>query len=450
MFAINYCAAHRPLLRGWSGYLIAHSAKSLLWHSSGLLFAFFLTETCGFLPRAMGAIIAASLLVNAAADAGLGATWQRCDRMPGKLARSQAIGAALAALFFVGFCALPFVAAGTQLPMAAMLLIAFRLSFAMLDVSQNAMVAIIARDASARTALLAARNVCSGMASLAVVLLAVPMLLSGTDRALRHLCWAGAAGCAVALSAIVFARSQEWPRAVPAVSSLDTDRPVQLHILLAITGVVVAASTLFRSLEPYAAAFAGFGSGILLWASIGAIACQPFWFFAGFRLSPARAAALAGWFTLVAAAALGASPIPRPLSNMLGGLGFGIGSGGLWLMLWSVAVRTDAVRRTARLSAVSKAAQAVAALALGQMLHGTGYRLATTSPSSLPRSAMIGALLVIASCGFALAVREWRISRTARGEVSGMRRPTALPDPAPVPRPLASSSAHARRVVPAE
>ncbi len=388
MPAANRLAATRSLQRCYAGYLVAHSAKSLVWHSSGLLFAFFLTETCGLSPGAMGAVIALSLMVNALADVAFGTLWHRCQRMPFGLGRAQAVGGVLAAVSFVTFCALPFAPVVVRFPVAAVLLIAFRLSFAMLDVSQNAMVAMLARSPSARSGLLAARNICSGLASLAVALVAVPTLLSGTDRALRHLCWAGMAGCAVALSAALLARSRALRHAGPPADASSIGRPIPFNPLLAIAGMLVVASTLFRSLEPYVVAYAGVGRGILLWASVGAIAGQPLWFLAASRLSPAPAAALAGSIALVGAAALVAPQTPHGLGGLLAGLGFGIGSGGLWLMLWTAAVQTDALRRTARLSAVSKTAQAIAALSLGQMLHGTGYRFAVTGPGNHMRTCL--------------------------------------------------------------
>lgn len=436
--------------RSWGAYLVAHSAKSLVWHSSGLLFAFFLTETCRLPAREMGGVIALSLLVSAATDATLGASWQKHNRSPRELGALQAIGAAFAALFFVAFCSLPFVTPMLRLPVAAVLLIGFRLSFATLDVSQNAMIAILARDPKAQAKLLAARNVCSGFASLLVVLVAIPMLLSGADRAMRHLCWASAVGCAVVLAGLILGRSGSLRRAERALDAPSQKPPAPLCLTLTVAGIFVAASTLFRSLEPYAVAYSGFGPGILVWASLGAIACQPVWVFAGRRMSRAQAALLASGIAAAGALTLAISPPPHALGGVLAGLGFGIGSGGLWLMLWMTAVRTNALRRTARLSAVSKAAQAMAALALGQMLHGSSYRLATTGSSSVPSLAMIGTLLVIALCGVVLAVLEWRFSRTTLDAGPTKRRPMVPRGPASALRPPASSSAHGRHAVPAE
>ncbi len=53
-------------------YLCAHFAKSQLWHTSGLLFGFFLTEACGLTPLAMGWVLGLTLCVNGLADLALG------------------------------------------------------------------------------------------------------------------------------------------------------------------------------------------------------------------------------------------------------------------------------------------------------------------------------------------------------------------------------------------
>lgn len=53
-------------------YLCAHFSKSQLWHTSGLLFAFFLTEACGLTPQAMGWVLGLTLFLNGLADLALG------------------------------------------------------------------------------------------------------------------------------------------------------------------------------------------------------------------------------------------------------------------------------------------------------------------------------------------------------------------------------------------
>jgi Na+/melibiose symporter-like transporter len=60
----------------WRGseipYALAHASKTLFWTASDIYFAFYLTQVCGLPPLVMGFVLAASYLVNAAADVLLG------------------------------------------------------------------------------------------------------------------------------------------------------------------------------------------------------------------------------------------------------------------------------------------------------------------------------------------------------------------------------------------
>lgn len=437
----------------WKRYLVAHVCKSLVWHASGLLFAFFLTETCGLSPRAMGAVIAVSLFVNAAADVAIGHRMRSAMRAPASVLRRQDEAAGPTGLFFRLFCATPFLPPSIRLGAAFATLIGFRIAFARMDVPQNALVPLLAPDPASRLRLLAARNVCAGVANLLVAAIAAPFLLAATGGALPHVIWAATVAGAAAVSARRLAGCDIGAPA--AARPAHTGHRIALSgaLVLAVAGAAAIGSTLFRAMEPYAAAYGGAGLGIMVWASFGAILCQRVWAIAGGRLPSYLPPLLAGGCTLAAAV-----PIAGPLRGdgigvAIAGLGFGIGSGGLWLMVWTAALRgTDppsGLRRTAALTAVSKVAQGVAMLWLGYALHEAPYRTDLATPGPLRALTMIAALLLLALGGLLLALGERRLSRTSRDAGRATPHPAVPTVRDRAPPPSAASSAPAPRAAPA-
>ena len=415
----NHKPGISPRWRRWAPYICAYSCKSLLGHSSGLLFAFFLTETCDLPGVTMGAVIAVSLFANALADVAIGHVLSRPGRTGPDNGRLQAVGGGLAGLFFVSFCVTPFLPMVARWPYATAMLLGFRGGYALFDVSQNALVATMAPGAGNRGDLLAARNVCSGLPTLLIGALAAPMLLDGaSDGALRHFAWAVTIALAAVSSAIGLARvdrpvSPPAPAAGPIGN--DEDRSSSLLLILPVAALTVLASTLFRSLEPYAGAFAGMGSGLMVWIAIGAILCQPFWVHFDRQRHGGSAPAAAASFALVAAVIFGSPVRASPVGAALAGLSVGIGSGGVWLMVWRDALGApglaDTTRRAAMLTAVTKCAQGVSVLALGQVLEGGGYRTTLRDAASLPSLAMAGALMLLAVAGIVLAIGRYRTGR---------------------------------------
>lgn len=436
--------------RTWRRYLVAHFSKSILWHASGLLFAFFLTETCGLAPRAMGAAIAVSLFVNAASDVATGRRIGPAMRAPAIVLIRQEAAAGPASLFFLLFCATPFLPVSIRLGAALVTLVGFRIAYSRMDVPQNALVPLLAPGSAARMRLLAARNVCGGSASLLVAAVAAPLLLADTGSALPHAAWAAI----VAGAAVISARRLARTRGIAAPATPEASHPGRRAALpgafvLAIACAATAGSTMFRAMEPYAAAYGGTGIGIMIWASLGAILCQPVWAVAGHRLSPHLPPLLAGGCALVAALALADPPRAGGIGVAVAGLGFGIGSGGVWLMVWDAAIRGDDqsanLQRIASLTAVSKAAQGVAMLWLGHALHDALYRTALATPGLMRSLTMIAALLLVALGGLLLALSERRLSRTSRDAGPGMPRPAVPPVPDQAPPPSTASPAPALR-----
>ncbi len=422
-------------------YLVAHHAKSQLWHASILLFGFFLTEACGIGARSMGWIMAVSLLLNGLIDWALGARLR--DRVTHEIVarRLQARGTVLTCGFFLLFCATPLVPTDARWVWALATLLGFRATYPLLDVPQNAVAALLPLDDDARCTLLARRNVASGLAAIAVSVVAAPMLMRSTHVA-GWMIWA------IALSAFVCGTAW-WLARMPAHEGLPSSEPRALNgpgqgfaTILCALAVMIAASAMFRMIEPYYASFAGEGAGLLLWASIGGTLSQPVWAHGRRHWSDTGVFVGAAVLSLVSALMLLSLQRGSPVGIAVIGSGFGMASGGLWLMLWAAmmdrASKGGATHYVGTFTCVSKAAQAGAILLTGHVLAGSPYRLSLRDPFSAPSLLMVAALVTIAGVCLAFAV----VSRKPSGERPATPRRAGRTVPVPGSRPPAPSAAH--------
>nr|WP_232318466.1 MFS transporter [Sphingomonas sp. TDK1] len=410
---------------GIPSYLLAHFAKSQLWHASTLLFGFFLTEISRVAPDAMGWILTASLLLNGLVDLALGKWWgQRVDSL-GAAYRMQARAAPLICACFLLFCLTPLVWEAARPLWALGTLLGFRASYPLLDVAQNAAPSLLPITARERRGLIAHRNIASGIAGILVCAVAAPLLIQYRDP-WGYLLWAAA------VASLACASAWRLPRAGGRVAPL---RPVLYHatpasvpfstVLAALAGVTFA-GTVFRATEPYYAAFVGHNAALLLWTAIGATVSQPLWLWCRNRWSIEAMLAAAAALSLLSAAVLLGTQRASTASAIAVGLGFGAGSGGLWLMLWSAmadrAAQGNATRHVGAFTCVSKLAQSAAMLLTGQVLALSSYRTALRDPFSLPSLLMVGMLLAIAGICIALAL-DVAFRRTRSDGRSAPRRP---------------------------
>ncbi|TCM04708.1 MFS transporter [Sphingomonas sp. PP-CC-3G-468] len=428
-------------------YLLAHHAKSQLWHASTLLFGFFLTEACGIGVRSMGWIMATSLLLNGLVDLELGRRLR--DRVTHEAAarRLQARGTTLTCGFFLLFCATPLVTIGARPVWALATLLGFRATYPLLDVPQNALVALLPLSDHARCTLLARRNVASGIAAIAVSVIAAPMLIRGAS-VVGWMIWAGGLSAFVCGSAWWLAHVPDGVRPSEHTGPVRPGPDLPFTPVLCALAVMIAASALFRLIEPYYAAFAGDGAGLLLWASIGGAVSQPVWAYGRRRWSEPAVLVAASVLLLASAVVLTSGMRSSPIGVALTGSAFGIGSGGLWLMLWTAmmarAAQGGATSYVGTFTCVSKASQAAAILLAGHTLSAAPYRTALRDPFSGPSLAMAGALVAIAGVCLALAL-TFIVSRTPSGETPATRRRAGrqVPDRASRPQgPSAVRDAH--------
>ncbi len=408
-------------------YLFAHFAKSQLWHASTLLFAFFLTEACGLSTGWMGLIMAGSLVLNGMVDAALGMRWRTRVACTADAVRLQLWGAPVTCLFFVLFCTTPLTQSGYRLVWALVMLMGFRATYPFMDVSQNSVVALAALNDDARSALLAKRNIASGIAAMAVGVIAAPLLIHNRGLTV-WLAWAGCLSILVCGTAWWLGRTRMIDGDTASPSLSDTGQPLSFVVLLAALSVMMTGTTIFRTLEPYHAAFAGKGAGLLFWAAVGGLASQSLWFAGRHRTT----------FTgvlVIAALLLGLAVIgllfAKQSGAVLAGLGFGMGTGGLWLVLWSAlmmrAATGQATRYVGVFTCVSKCAQAAAFLLLASVLGTSPYRNTLADPWSAPSLLMVWAIGAIISVCIVLA-----LNRTASGGRRAPPRPTVRQDQVPI------------------
>lgn len=417
-----------------------------------MLFGFFLTEACGIEARAMGWIMAASLLLNALVDLVAGAAWRRRVTQVDGAGRLQARGTPLVCSFFLSFCATPLVPVDYRIIWALAMLLGFRATYPLLDIPQNAIAALLPLSDHARWTLLARRNVASGAASIVISMVVAPLLIGGSDMA-GWIIWAWTLSLFVCASAwwLGLSTSPEASLSSPG-SSARTEAGPRFGTILCALAVMIAASATFRLIEPYYAASAGSGIGLLLWAAIGGTCCQPVW--ASCRRRWSVGAVLSGAAILLTGGAMVlTSPLrSSPIGAVLAGSAFGIGSGGLWLTLWAAmtarAASGDATRFVGTFTCVSKTAQAAAMLVGGYVLAASPYRSALRDPFSAPSLLMAGALALIAVVCLALAIAPV-VSRRPSGGRSAKRHRAGRTHRVPGAPPPASSAVRDGRGVPA-
>ena len=430
------------------GYLLAHFAKSQLWHASTLLFGFFLTEACGLGARTMGLVMAASLAVNAVTDAAVGLWPSSMATTIVTAMRRQALAALATCLFFLLFCATPLFGMEHRPWWAMTTLIAFRIAYPFIDVPQNAMVAWIAHGPEARYQLLARRNIVSGLANLAVGIWAAPLLIHGASVS-GWLIWATCVSLLVCVSAWRLRRWTGEPAKKLPIDEAGEEARIPFALLLAALAVMMIASSIFRSLEPYYAAFVGKGVDLLWWVAICGMVSQPCWNAVRRRTGGSVMLTMVAVLLLLAVTVLLGSWRAAPIGAAMLGLGFGAGASGLWLMLWAAMMARAATKRASAhvgvFTCVSKLAQAAAMLLLGQTLALSPYRDTLADPWSAPSLLMVAALIAIAGVSLVLVPAFLPISRTAsRGRPAKPHR-AVPPDRAAERRRRAGSPAPARR-----
>ena len=384
--------AERNADPGWPRILtygFAHFGKSLFWTVGELLLAFFLTEVAAIAPHRMGLILAAGFVASAGADLLVGFILRGRITSPKAAARLQLIGAMVSSAALLATFASYWTAAPARADVALIAGLAFRVSYALYDVPQNALVSLAAADGRGRTRLVATRYVFTGLAGLTVAGL-TPLLLDGAAgaKALRF------CGLTAVFSLIAIASAAGLDRALGSGGTVHAPAPFRaprrsgglaLGLLLGVMFIQSLAAPVFSKIEPYYAAYVLhaplLGGTVLVGVALGTSLSQPAWTHLCRGLSrQATLAATAGAVALAAALFLVVKPAGGVAAPACG-LVFGAACGGLGMATW--AAFGDLVAEQGRgreamsfalFTASSKLALALGALWIGAFLSGFDYR----------------------------------------------------------------------------
>ncbi|PKP94854.1 MAG: hypothetical protein CVT77_01205 [Alphaproteobacteria bacterium HGW-Alphaproteobacteria-16] len=378
-----------PFLRR---YYLAHFGKSLFWYLSSILFAYYLTEACGLAPATMGIVLAASLALNAVADAAIGTRLAVHVRGTADACHHQFAGGVAASLAILAFAATALVPESWRLAYALVTLCGFRLCYSLYDVPQNAILGFASRTDCERARIAGARQMLSASAQLAIALLFVPFLRDETrgDLAVRFMLVVVGA-CLVALvSAALLKRAGRHEVAWTATLDDDAiaggdnvDEPAfgGLHLLIAAAIFAFIVSTI-RLVEPYVASFSLIGeisAAFMMSLALGQLVGPLYWARHGAAHGLTRSLTHATLLMLFATG--GFAFMNQGLAfTIVIGLIHGFATAGISQMIWAMAARWSrqgdkrATRHFGLLTFSTKSANASASLCFGLLLSAGDYR----------------------------------------------------------------------------
>lgn len=202
-----------------TAYSGAHYGKSLFWYMTELLFGFYLAEIYGLSPATLGTLLAIFLLWDAITDPLIGLAIARRQISTRGLLKAQFIGALVsAATFWLIFWKPPLGETGL-IAYALLVGLAFRSTYTLFDVPQNALMKRLAEDGKARLTLSSLRTAFSALATLTISL-ASSLILASEDMDVRADRFALAAGLfvLVAVASAFFLKRSAGDCAYPAMT----------------------------------------------------------------------------------------------------------------------------------------------------------------------------------------------------------------------------------------
>lgn len=384
-------------------YGAAHGGKTLLWAASDLYFTFFMTEICGVAPLYAGLAIGCSLLFAGLADLVL-VRWVSDFRSATGSARLQAWGALASAGALILFATIAFLPPTIRLGAGIVTLFGFRAAYALLDVPQNALLALAPSNDEQRRRLAAVRNGVGAVARTILAIAFVPVM-KGTRPGTSFLLLVVVLVTMALGGAVVLARIM--PERPPQTAGAVTG-PARAHNMLyftAMMAVLTIVTTIFGQVEPYLAMY-GMGGGLSAGTFLGTVAAgaalsQTVWLRASTWAKPRP---LLGWALAMMVVGSGLL-VPAPRGVLAVGtaaaLLYGIGAGGVLFVLWSgiarLGARSHALATIGRFTAIAKSAQGCAIIAVGALFDGG---LARTDGQALAMvmaaATLVGAIVVAA------------------------------------------------------
>ncbi len=420
--------------RSWL-YASGNLGKNILWNTAEVTLLFVLTDMLGINPAVAGALLLASLLVDAVLDPVLGYLAERMRSPIGQYGPLLLTGVPVAFFSFVGLYALPSLGRA-DLWLVAIALFAFRLGYTLIDVPHNALMAKATSSSMERTRIAGLRFVFSSLASLVLALSLGGLVLDSEALSpgwlLGFALVCGGISSVFMVTAWLAVRRRDAER-LPRPDQARTVRALARAIrrntaylkVLVIAGIIALTLPLFAKGMLYYARYvlgdAGLASPGLSAMVIGQIVGLPLWTALAYRRGNSHAmggahlwlAGACGLFFLFGAAHFWSFVILCFL--------VGIGAGGVYALIWAMvadSVDEGEARSGLRVEAmlfalvtlVQKASIGAGALLVGAALDGAGYvagaeaspAIVLTLTSAVAAIPILGSILCI---GILMCVR---------------------------------------------
>jgi Na+/melibiose symporter-like transporter len=377
-------------------YGLAHAGKSLFLYASELYFAFFLTEVCGLTTGGMGLLLGGTMAASALTDLPIGVFVRRRIQQASAAALAQLLATAVCA---AGFCGFALVGVSTPGPARLWLALGaialFRVSYSMLDIPQNAIMAFTTSNDRERAQLASVRYIFSSGAGLAVAMAFLPVFKLGAHRAAANFTAFSIAISLIALLSALglwleLAPTAPSPRPAstgPATPGGQAGEAAPTFWQVAILMFLISATgSIYGRLEPYYAAYglssAAQGEAFLTYVSLGLLLSQPGWLVVAGRAGLVGTLRCAALFLMAGSLSFGLLNHWAPGFGGVGALVYGCGSGGVMLALWALAAGVakrngQAAATFAAVTCISKLALALAAFAVAALLDVSPYRTRT-------------------------------------------------------------------------
>lgn len=385
-----------------------------MWHSSELLFAFFINQRAGIPPLLMGAILVTGLVSSAVIDIAVASALRSVPFTLERTQRLQLIGAVASAVAITAFFAADLLPQSWRFVYMLGAAVIFRIAYAVGDIPHNAILSLATTDFASRRELSAIRLFFSGLASITVATI-FTLLLAKPDLNRPGVFAIGALffSVTVIVVAVQLARYSLVP---PATGSADAASTRQLGALknaaiarlLLMMFLLSIAISAFTILEPFYVA-SRYGAdakrSILLASSLGLTLAQPFWSRIGRRWTYRSITNCAVFGLIVSLISFGFFDLTdyavQPLLSFI----FGIANGGIAMAMWSGYAEEVARRGMAHhpmafalLTCVAKLGSASATILISLSLFaGEG----TVSPLAMTWGpAVLAALVLVLHCGW--------------------------------------------------
>lgn len=292
----------------------------------------------------MGAVLAMGFLFSAGFDLAVGQGLRHLLDSAVSAGRLQFGGSVLSAVALTAVFLGAWMPAEGRFTYALAAGIGFRLGFAIYDIPQNALMALATTDAGSRLRIAATRIWFSGTATLIVAAAVGPLVaMKDTFDGTRFLlALTGAFALIAVASAGLLARllaNAPAPAQAEAKGNPASWRPPAAFWLL--IGVMIATSIftpVFAKLEPYFAAYVlrspWWGGIVIVTMAAGIIAGQPLWVRLSRRFGHGEVMALAALLQMVGLAAFWAIGGSAPILSSIAAFLFGLGNGGVGMVLW--------------------------------------------------------------------------------------------------------------------